>query len=188
MPLLWDREHNRIISNDSGELLTHFVYTLRRKSVPIEPHHSANLIQEVDSTLIEEMHTWQYWITSHINNGPYRAIFAEHQSTYESNILRFFSALDVVEDRLNTREFFMGDQLTLCDLMLFPTLYRMEIAYQKYLKCTFKSLSDYPALLRYTERLKEHPIFAETLSPEEIDIHYGRSVPKKDHHELIYRG
>jgi putative glutathione S-transferase len=186
LPLLWDRELGRIVSNDSIELLTFFMYEWKDLIIPHElMKHDPQRVNNHDP-IAKESQTWVKWITEHINNGPYKAIFTESQEQYEKHVIQFFEALDYVDKHLQTRKFFLGDYLSICDLCLFPTLYRLDIAYRPHLKCSLKSLADYPSLTQYTQRLIELPEVRLTLNPGDVETHYRDSVPKQNHKELIY--
>lgn len=184
LPLFVDQNTNAILSNDSTELLLALSQTWREQGVlGTTDNTRLPLLNHAELADVQE---WQRWITSKISNGPYRAIFTEHQPQYEANVLQFFGSLDLVEERLKTRTFFMGEQMTLCDLCLFPTLCRFH-AYGSYLKCRLKTLSEYPELSRYTSLLMSIPEISETVSLEEINLHYHRSVPKQPHVTLLPR-
>ena len=178
LPLLWDQKAGHLLSNDSTELL----WWLLESWPQLTPSPSQLSIKPISSEAERaEIQGALQWITSKVTNGPYRAIFSTHQALYEENVVAFFEALDVVEERLQRQPFFMGESLSACDLTLFPTLYRLELAYRTHLKCALKRLSDYPALTRYTQQLSAYPEFFSTLNPHEVEVHYGRSVPKQAH-------
>jgi putative glutathione S-transferase len=111
-------------------------------------------------------------IYTEINNGVYRCGFAGGQEAYEAAFDRLFTALDTIEERLTTRRFLMGDQITEADVRLFTTLARFDAVYYSHFKCNRQRLSDFPALWGYARDLFATPGFGDTVDFQQIKEHY----------------
>ena len=130
LPLLIERANKKILSNDSGEMLLFFVHhwqAFAQYSSTAKENFDQSEFNLVPQNRIKDILTWQAWITSKVSNGPYRACFAKEQFQYEKNIRDYFEALDLVEARLSEQPFFMGRELTICDLSLFASLSRRRV-------------------------------------------------------------
>ena len=54
---------------------------------------------------------------------------------------------DLLEERLATRRYLLGDRLTEADWRLFTTLVRFDPVYVSHFKCNLRRIVDYPNLL-----------------------------------------
>jgi putative glutathione S-transferase len=88
-----------------------------------------------------------------------------------------FATLDRLEERLSTRRFLLGDEITEADWRLFTTLVRFDAVYHYHFKCNLRRLSDHPALWGYARDLFQQPRIAETVRFDEIRSHYYRTHP-----------
>src|SRR6185295_18352175 len=89
------------------------------------------------------------FIYEKVNNGVYRAGFADQQRAYESGCRDVFSALDVLEKRLATSRYLFGKQIVEADWRLFCTLVRFDAVYHGHFKCNVRRIVDYPNLDGY---------------------------------------
>ena len=101
-----------------------------------------------------------------LNNGVYRAGFAESQEAYEEGFDDVFKTLDYLDQRLATRRYLCGDVQTEADWRLFPTLVRFDVAYHYAFKCNLRKISDYDNLWPYTRDLFQTPGISEIVFPE----------------------
>jgi putative glutathione S-transferase len=101
-----------------------------------------------------------------LNNGVYRAGFAETQEAYEEGFDDVFETLDFLDRRLANRRYLCGDRQTEADWRLFPTLVRFDVAYHYAFKCNLRKVSDYPNLWPYTRDLYQTPGIADIVFPE----------------------
>lgn len=107
-----------------------------------------------------------------VNNGVYRAGFAESQQTYDEVYRRLFARLDQLSERLSTRRYLVGDTITEADIRLFTTLVRFDTAYHGHFKCNRNKLSEDPVLWAYTRDLFQTPGFGDTVDFDHIKRHY----------------
>ena len=92
-----------------------------------------------------------------VNNGVYKAGFAQSQEEYEKNYRLVFRRLDVLEERLKDRRFLFGDRLTDSDVRLYVTLARFDTAYYFGFRLNERRIRDYPNLWNYAKELYSIP-------------------------------
>lgn len=122
--------------------------------------------------LREEMDVVNKRVYTEVNNGVYRCGFAADQDNYEAAYDRLWTALDWLEERLSTRRYLMGGQITEADVRLFPTLVRFDAVYHGHFKCNRSTLSAMPALYGYLRDLYQTPGFGDTTNFAQIKKHY----------------
>lgn len=155
VPILWDTQTQTIVSNESADIL--------RMMGSAWNEAGANDLDLYPATLRHEIDGWNDRIHAGLNNGVYRAGFAETQAAYDAGVASVFETLDLLEARLQESEWIVGSQITEADLRLFPTLVRFDIAYHGAFKCNIRRLIDYPALWQYARRLYAMPGIAQTV-------------------------
>ena len=102
----------------------------------------------------------------------YKSGFATTQEAYEEAVTVLFDTLDFLEDRLSTRRYLAGEQLTEADWRLFTTLVRFDAVYVGHFKCNIRRIADYPNLSNYLLELYQVPGVAETVDMPTIKQHY----------------
>lgn len=155
VPLLWDRQTETIVSNESADIIRMF----NRAFVDIAPK-TADYVSE---SLKSEIDVWNQRIYDTVNNGVYKAGFATTQEAYEKAVYPLFTTFDAIEKQLSKTNYLLGDRPLETDWRLFPTLIRFDVAYYGAFKCNLKRLIDYPNLWSYTRRLYQTPGVAETV-------------------------
>ncbi|MGR3660774.1 MAG: glutathione S-transferase family protein [Paracoccaceae bacterium] len=150
VPVLWDRETQQIVSNESADIVRMFAAF----------GTGADLFPEA---LHAEIDRWNTLIYDTVNNGVYRAGFARTQGAYDSAVVAVFETLDQIEAHLADHEWLAGGQFTEADLRLFPTLARFDVAYHYAFKCNIHRLVDYPHLWRYARQIYAMPGVAGTV-------------------------
>ena len=111
-------------------------------------------------------------IYADVNNGVYRCGFATEQDAYEEAFDRLFSRLDVLEERLSSSVFLMGDEPREVDVRLFTTLVRFDAAYHGHFKTNRSRLTEMPHLWRYARELYARPGWGSTVDFDHIKRHY----------------
>ncbi|MHA3835119.1 glutathione S-transferase family protein [Terrabacter sp. AAH1] len=107
-----------------------------------------------------------------VNNGVYRCGFAGTQDAYDKAYRRLWEHLDLLEDRLSTRRYLVGDHVTEADVRLFTTLVRFDPVYHGHFKCNRNKLIEMPALWAYARDLFQTPGFGDTVDFAHIKRHY----------------
>lgn len=164
VPVLWDKQTNTIVSNESSEILRMFNTAFNHITGNTEDYSPKEWRKELD-----QMNDFVY---DTINNGVYKAGFATKQEVYEKEVLRLFEALDKLEEHLSDKEFLIGNRLTEADIRLFVTLVRFDSVYFGHFKCNLKELMTYPNLWHYTKKLYHYKGIAQTVNFDHIKEHY----------------
>jgi len=164
VPVLWDRQSNTIVSNESSEIIRMFNSAFDGLTGNTDDFWPLPLRAQ-----IERLNTRIY---DEVNNGVYKAGFATTQAAYDAAVVPLFAALDWLEARLADRRWLLGDHLTEADWRLFTTLVRFDSVYHLHFKCNRRHIVDYPHLWAYTRALYQHPGVAETVRMDHIVRHY----------------
>jgi putative glutathione S-transferase len=167
VPVLWDKERDTIVSNESAEIIRMFNSAFDGVTGNTDdywPEDLRDAIEPVNARIYDT-----------VNNGVYKSGFATTQEAYEEAVLPLFETLDWIEDRLGTNRYLMGDRITEADWRLFTTLIRFDTVYHGHFKCNRRRIVDYPHLWGYTRELYQWPGVAETVDLEHIRRHYHYS-------------
>lgn len=164
VPVLWDRQNETIVSNESSEIIRMFNSAFDEIGALPGDYYPQALREEIDQINAR--------IYSNVNNGVYKAGFATTQAAYEEAVVPLFETLDWLEKRLTRQRYLLGDRLTEADWRLFTTLVRFDPVYVGHFKCNIRRLSDYPNLWAYTRDLYQHEGVADTINMHHIKDHY----------------
>jgi len=167
VPLLWDKERQRIVSNESSEIIRMLNSAFDGCGADRGDYYPAELRAEIDD--------WNALIYRSVNNGVYRAGFATSQSAYDEAVVELFDVLDQLERHLSRRRYLVGNRLTEADIRLYTTLVRFDPVYVTHFKCNLHRIQDYPALSGYLRDLYQRPAFRTTTHFDHIREHYYRS-------------
>lgn len=167
VPLLWDKQQQRIVSNESADIIRMLNSAFDDVGATPGDYYPQALREEIDQ--INER------VYDSVNNGVYKAGFATTQSAYEQAVMPLFDSLDWLDAKLATRRFLLGDQLTEADWRLFTTLIRFDAVYHGHFKCNLKRVDDYPHLWGYIRDLYQQPGVAGTVNMVHIKTHYYAS-------------
>ncbi|NLD68881.1 MAG: glutathione S-transferase family protein [Limnobacter sp.] len=180
VPILWDRERQTIVSNESSEIVRMLNSAFDGIGAKPGDYAPPESIAEIDALNAR--------IYDKVNNGVYKAGFATAQPVYEREVAALFAMLDELEARLADRRFLLGDRLTESDWRLFTTLIRFDAVYHGHFKCNLRRLVDYPRLWTYTRELYHWPGVAATVDFEHIKQHYYRSHPTINPNRIVPAG
>ena len=177
VPILWDTQRQTIVSNESSEIIRMFNSAF--DAITGNTNDLWPLAMRDDIEIVNER------IYNTFNNGVYRCGFATTQTAYDDAVTPLFDTLDWLEDRLSTRRYLMGDQLTEADWRLFTTLVRFDPVYHLHFKCNRKRIVDCPNLWAYTRELFQMEGVAETVNMNHIVRHYHYSHDSINPHRII---
>ncbi|GGW39706.1 glutathione S-transferase family protein [Streptomyces galilaeus] len=107
-----------------------------------------------------------------VNNGVYRAGFANGQAEYEEACAAVFRRLELLASRLAWRRYLVGDTITEADIRLFTTLVRFDAVYHGHFKCNRWKLTENDVLWAYARDLFQTPGFGDTVDFDHIKRHY----------------
>ena len=164
VPVLWDKESRRIVSNSDDDLMRMFNSAfngLGASAIDLYPKEHRAEIEQLNQLIYET-----------VNNGVYRAGFATTQSAYESAVIPLFQTLDLLEDRLSKKRYLFGNVPLETDWRLFVTLVRFDAVYHGHFKCNLRRIVDYRNLFRYLCDLYQQPGIAQTVNFDHIKRHY----------------
>jgi putative glutathione S-transferase len=177
VPILWDKERETIVSNESSEIIRMF-----NSAFDVITGNTQDYWPKTMRDAIEEVNTRVY---SDVNNGVYKSGFATTQTAYDDAVGKLFATLDWLDTRLADQRYLMGAQLTEADWRLFPTLMRFDPVYHLHFKCNAKRIIDYPNLWAYTRDLYQTPGVAATVNMNHIVRHYHYSHETINPHRII---
>lgn len=167
VPVLWDKQTNTIVSNESSEIIRMFNEAFDSVGAKPGDYYPQVLRDEIDTINERVYHA--------VNNGVYKSGFATTQEAYEDAVTTVFETLDDLEERLSTSRYLVGDQITETDWRLFTTLVRFDPVYVGHFKCNIRRIIDYPNLSGFLRELYQVSGVAETVSMDHIKRHYYMS-------------
>ncbi|MBK4715177.1 MULTISPECIES: glutathione S-transferase family protein [Tenebrionibacter/Tenebrionicola group] len=167
VPLLWDKERQTIVSNESADIIRMFNNAFDAQGARAGDYYPGPLRASID-----ELNSWIY---DSVNNGVYKAGFATCQQAYDDAVKGVFTSLARLEQLLDKHRYLTGNSLTEADIRLWTTLIRFDPVYVTHFKCDRYRISDYPNLYGYLRDIWQLPGVAETVNFDHIRTHYYRS-------------
>lgn len=167
VPLLWDKQNNTAVSNESADIIRMFNTAFDDVGALSGDYYPEPLRAKIDKL--------NNLIYDRINNGVYLSGFATTQKAYEEAVYPLFETLDKLEKRLSQSRYLIGNQITEVDWRLFTTLVRFDAVYHGHFKCNLRKISEYPNLFGYICDLYQTLGIAETVNMAHIKEHYYRS-------------
>jgi len=177
VPVLWDKQQNTIVSNESSEIIR--MLNSAFDNIGAVP---GDYYPEQHRTTIDTLNERIY---HSVNNGVYKAGFSSTQSAYEEAVVPLFDTLDWLESELESRRFLCGSEPLEADWRLLPTLLRFDPVYHGHFKCNLKRLVDYPNLWAYTRDLYQWDGIRETCNFEHAKRHYLESHNTINPHRIV---
>jgi putative glutathione S-transferase len=177
VPILWDKQQQTIVSNESSEIIRMFNSAfdgITGNDDDYWPAHMRDDIEDVNARIYDT-----------VNNGVYKSGFATTQKAYDAAVVPLFESLDWLEDRLSKRRYLMGDRITEADWRLFTTLVRFDLVYHLHFKCNRRRIIDYPNLWAYTRELYQWRGVADTVNFDHIVRHYHYSHDSINPHRIV---
>ena len=177
VPVLWDKQTGRIVSNESAEIIRMFNSAfdgVTGNSDDYWPEALRDGIEAINARVYDT-----------VNNGVYKAGFATSQNAYDKAVRALFDSLDWLEAHLGANRYLMGDRVTEADWRLFPTLIRFDPVYHLHFKCNRRRIIDYPNLWGFTRELYQWPGVSDTVRFEHFVRHYHYSHDTINPHRII---
>jgi putative glutathione S-transferase len=168
VPVLWDRERQTIVNNESAEIIRMLNGAFDRVGARGPDFYPESLRPQIDAINERVFET--------VNNGVYKAGFARTQEAYEEAAHELFATLDALDELLGSQRYLAGNRITEADWRLFTTLVRFDPVYVGHFKCNLRRLVDYRNLWPYTRELYQHPGIAGTVDFHHIRQHYYGSM------------
>ena len=180
VPVLWDKQRETIVSNESAEIIRMLNFAFDGIGATPGDYYPQALREEIDAINARVYDT--------VNNGVYKSGFATTQEAYEEAVTPLFATLDDLDAQLATRRYLTGDSITEADWRLFTTLVRFDPVYVGHFKCNLRRIADYPHLSGYLRELYQWPGVRETVNFTHIKNHYYYSHETINPHRVVPLG
>lgn len=167
VPILWDKQRETIVSNESSEIIRMLNSAFDGLTGNRDDYWPEPLRDDI--AMVNDR------VYDTVNNGVYKSGFATTQEAYDAAVIPLFESLDWLEERLSSQRYLVGDQITEADWRLFTTLVRFDAVYHLHFKCNRRRITDYPNLWAYTRELYQVPGVAGTVNLDHIVRHYHYS-------------
>jgi putative glutathione S-transferase len=181
VPAVVDITTKKVVYNDYFKLTNY----LETAWVKFHKDDAPNLYPEELRKDIDELNNI---IFHSVNNGVYKAGFAQSQEAYEKAYDEVFKLLDELETRLENRRFLFGDYITDSDVRLYVTLARFDAAYYNGFRVNRNRLVEFPHLWAYARDLYQTPGFGDTTDFLSIKKHYHLSTIKGNTYKILPKG
>ena len=176
VPVLWDIQERRIVNNESADII---------RMLGGWSDEGPVLVPEPMRRAIDDFNRRIY---RSVNDGVYRAGFAQTQEAYEEAFDELFATLDWLDDLLGGPRYLLGEQITEADWRLFVTLVRFDAVYVGHFKCNLRRIDDYPNLSGYLRDLYQQPGIAQTVDFNHIKRHYYGTHPSINPIGIVPKG
>ncbi|WP_102108743.1 glutathione S-transferase family protein [Oceaniglobus roseus] len=177
VPVLWDRERGRIVSNESSEIIRMMNSAFDGITGNTDDYWPEDLREAIEPVNARVYDT--------VNNGVYKAGFATSQRAYDEAVHPLFDSLEWLEGILAQNRYLMGERITEADWRLFSTLVRFDLVYHTHFKCNRAWIREYPNLWAYTRELYQWPGIAGTVHFDHFVRHYHYSHDTINPHRII---
>lgn len=165
VPAVIDLKTKQVVNNDYHHLSNYW-------ETVWEPFHKKGAPDLYPKELRDEIDALNDILFHEVNNGVYKAGFAQSQEAYENAYDLVFHRLDWLEERLSKGRYLFGDQLTDSDIRLYVTLARFDIAYYFAFRTNRNRIADYDNLWNYAKDLYSIPAFKEATDFDAIKRGY----------------
>jgi glutathionyl-hydroquinone reductase len=177
VPILWDKDRDTIVSNESSEIIRMFNTAFNGITGDTHDFYPDALQDQIDDLNAR--------IYDAVNNGVYKAGFATSQQAYDTAVHALFAALDWIEDILSRNRYLTGDSITEADWRLFPTIARFDAVYHLHFKCNRARIIDYPNLWGWARELYQWPGIRDVVQFDHFIRHYHYSHDSINPHRII---
>lgn len=153
VPLLWDTKTGTAVSNSSLGLAK----MIEDQIKPVLATRNQDLeLFPTDENEKEEHIEFCKWIHKNITAAVYNMNATKDGFKHDEMVEEYYDALKQLEDRLKARDadhpnsFLFGPKLRFCDVMLWISLLRLDLAYQfRFGLGKYNIREDYPRLQKY---------------------------------------
>jgi glutathionyl-hydroquinone reductase len=166
VPVLWDRASQQIVNNESLEIAQ-----MLNDSFDAPGHD--NGVDLYPAFLQPKIDALNAAIERNLASAVYDVAAARDQDEYNAATGKLFGFLNELEHRLSdNRNFLLGEQVTLADVLAFVTLVRFDAVYNPLFRATRKRIVDYRLLAAFVKRINDLPNVADTVRFDHILKHY----------------
>ncbi|MBO6215953.1 MAG: glutathione S-transferase C-terminal domain-containing protein, partial [Lachnospiraceae bacterium] len=122
VPAVVDLKTGGVVNNDYFNLTRYWETKWTR-------FHKVGAPDLYPERLREEIDALNDVLFHEVNNGVYKAGFAQSQEAYDEACELVFNRLDALEERLSHSRYLFGNEITESDVRLYVTLARFDVAY-----------------------------------------------------------
>lgn len=161
VPVLVDEKTGLIVRTESLDILRDLILEFKE----FHGEDAPDLYPEELRVIID---LWNQRIDAQVVSAFYRIGFSKTQKQYDLASEKLFDTLNQIEEHLEGKVYFHGDQITETDILLFTPLIRWDSAYEYLFNVNAKRITDYPNLYAYVKRLYHIDAFHGTTHFEAI--------------------
>lgn len=166
VPAVIDIKTKKVVNNDYVWLTNYFENEFRKFHKKDAPNlYPEELRQEIDS--------FNDYLFDNVNNGVYKAMFAQSIEAYNDAYDHLYQAFDEIEARLEINRFLFGDYVTDSDVRLYVTLARFDTYYFKNLGPLRNRIVDFKNIWGYARDLYEIPAFKNNTYLKDLAENHG---------------
>lgn len=165
VPAVVDVKLGKVVNNDYFNLTYYW-------ETAFKPFHQPQAPDLFPEDLRKDIKQFNQILFDEVNNGVYKAGFAQSQQAYEEAYHLVFNRLDKLEEHLSHSRYLFGNRLTDADIRLYVTLVRFDVAYYSVFKTNRNRLIDCPNLWAYARELYQIPAFGDTTDFQAIKQGY----------------
>jgi putative glutathione S-transferase len=160
VPAMWDKETGEVLNNSSEQMV---IMLNNEFDGPVDyyPPHLRDKIDEMNKINLDK-----------VIYGVYKCGFFKTQEAYDAAIYPLFQRLDELEEILSHSRYLLGNELTIADIWLFPTLIRFDTVYHYHFKCNIRRIEDYPNLSNYVRDIYQIPGLADDINFDHYKMTY----------------
>lgn len=180
VPVLYDKKREKIINNESSEILRILndgFSELSKNKIDLYPEELREEIDEINEMILEGL-----------NSGVYKVGFAKEQAQYEKEVDKVFETLDKVEEILGRNKYLVGEKFTEADIRLFVTLIRFDPVYYNLFKCNLRPITSYPNIWEYTKRIYNMDGVKDTVNMDHIKTNYYKAEKFMNKNGIVPKG
>lgn len=181
VPTVVDVKTQKVVNNDYFRLTNYW-------ETAWKPFHKEGAPDLYPVELREEIDQLNDIIFNEVNNGVYKAGFAQSQEAYEKAYDTLFARLDDLEERLSKQRYLFGDQITDSDIRLYVTLARFDVAYYPVFRTNRNRIIDFSNLWGYARDLYRIPAFKDTTDFDAIKRGYQLGSQNTNPYQILAKG
>ena len=166
VPAVIDVTTKKVVNND-------YVWLTSYLEKEFKPFHKKGAPDLYPQELQTEIDRYNDYLFDNVNNGVYKAMFAQSIEAYDDAYNHLYQAFDAIEERLATNRFLFGDYVTDSDVRLFVTLARFDTYYFKNLGPLRNRIIDFKNIWGYARDLYEIPAFKNNTYLRELAENHG---------------
>jgi len=181
VPMVWDIKSDRIVNNESSEVLRMFnsgFGDLADNAIDLYPEPLRDAIDAINAIVYPR-----------VNKAVFRVGGAVAQDDYEREVTALFETLDELDAQLGAQRWLVDTRNpTEADWRLFTTLIRFDSVYVGHFKCNLRRIADYRNLSGYLRDLYQQPGVAATVRFQEMKDHFYKAPSAGNEYGIVPLG